>query len=840
MSENKKKKKKSKKKSKKKTLKIVLLSILFIILTCMVILGAVILGMAKTAPSVDVKTVTSLSEPTKFYDDKGNLIDEYLTVERRDPVEYKDIPQNLIDAFVSIEDERFWKHKGIDFKRLAGATLGNVKKLLTGKKGFQGGSTITQQLIKQRYFLTDSLTNRLNIERKIQEMYMSLELEKILSKEKILETYMNTIPLGGTAYGVKSAAKQYFNKDLKDLTLTECAFIASCAQSPSVSYGAAKYAYDKKQIHESPRTQAILTKMFENKYLTQEEYDKAISPQLKYSFNHNTRNKMSYEWFSRPVIEVVMNDLKEKYNYNDNEVNALLANGGLKIYTTMDTKLQNKTQDVLNNNIYSSQKNLQAGTTIMNYHTGEVKVIVGGRGEQEALSYNRAASNRFLRPPGSAIKPLTVYSPAIDTKVLTAASIIQDSNLPHDMQVKYSDNGRLYNPQNADRNHYGNVTLRYGLKHSLNVVAVKTIDALGEDKRGLDISMEYGKKFGLQLDNTDHNMPALALGQLDAGESNGTNPLTLSAAYGAFGNNGKLTAPRLYTKVVDRDDKLLLETKAQSRQVISPQAAYIMYDLLKGPVSAGGTGPSAQFGNMSVRGKTGTTSSNKNLWFSGLTPYYSAAIWVGNDDNTSIHGLGSSTVAKLWGNIMKEAHIGLSDKTIEKPEGIVEKPVSSLTGNLVNDFSSMLKGSLTYKEYFIDGTEPTTIEENIYTTARVVRKSDGRYVLATEYSDPKLVEEKVFIKREYASRIDDSQKHILLPTEYDDAKSNQIPEKKEQDKPNENNKEQNKNNENNPSIKDDNNKNNINNNPNNNKPEKPNNGIEPKPSNPDANINNNI
>src|SRR3712207_5552514 len=248
MSENKKKKKKSKKKSKKKTLKIVLLSILFIILTCMVILGAVILGMAKTAPSVDVKTVTSLSEPTKFYDDKGNLIDEYLTVERRDPVEYKDIPQNLIDAFVSIEDERFWKHKGIDFKRLAGATLGNVKKLLTGKKGFQGGSTITQQLIKQRYFLTDSLTNRLNIERKIQEMYISLELEKILSKEKILETYMNTIPLGGTAYGVKSAAKQYFNKDLKDLTLTECAFIASCAQSPSVSYGAAKYAYDKKQI----------------------------------------------------------------------------------------------------------------------------------------------------------------------------------------------------------------------------------------------------------------------------------------------------------------------------------------------------------------------------------------------------------------------------------------------------------------------------------------------------------------------------------------------------------------------------------------------------------------
>src|SRR3712207_724164 len=156
---------------------------------------------------------------------------------------------------------------------------------------------------------------------------------------------MNTIPLGGTAYGVKSAAKQYFNKDLKDLTLTECAFIASCAQSPSVSYGAAKYAYDKKQIHESPRTQAILTKMFENKYLTQEEYDKAISPQLKYSFNHNTRNKMSYEWFSRPVIEVVMNDLKEKYNYSDNEVNALLANGGLKIYTTMDTKLQNKTQD---------------------------------------------------------------------------------------------------------------------------------------------------------------------------------------------------------------------------------------------------------------------------------------------------------------------------------------------------------------------------------------------------------------------------------------------------------------------------------------------------------------
>lgn len=783
-SSKKKVKKKSSKKSKKNTLKIVLISILVFMLTVLVIGGAVFLGIVKTAPSIDIKALSSFSEPTKFYDDKGTLIDEYLTVERRDPVKFNDIPKTLRDSFISIEDERFEKHNGIDFRRLAGATLGNVKSILTGKKNFQGGSTITQQLIKQKYFLTDSLNNRLSIKRKIQEMAMAMQLEKKLSKEKILEMYLNTIPLGGNAYGVKSAAKQYFNKDLKDLTVTECAFIASCAQSPSVSYGAAKYAYDNKEVHESPRTKAVLAKLLENNKISQAEYDKAITPQLKYSFTNTSRNKMNYEWFSRPVIEDVMDDLKSKYNYTDNEVNALLANGGLEIHTTMDTSLQKKTQEILNDTKNSSktkswqytfprnsslqplQKNLQASATVVDYHTGQVKAIVGGRGEQNALSYNRAASDKFLRPPGSAQKPLTVYSPAIETKKFTAASILDDNPLPMDLQTKYSDNGKPYNPKNSGNSYIGKITLRNALKKSSNVIAIRVVDEVG-----LDVAASYGTKFGLKLLNdAKKNMPSMALGQLDTGTGNGTNPLTLSAAYGAFGNEGKVTKPILYTKIIDNDGKILLENKTETKQAITPQTAFIMYDMLKEPVSSGGTGPSANFGTVDVRGKTGTSSTSKDLWFAGLTPHYAATVWVGNDNNEVIKGMGSNDVAKLWGEIMKEANKGKSNVSLKMPEGVVYKNVSNLTGNVIKDLGLIFKGSKGYKEYFLTDTyqSNSTSTEDMYVTLKVVKKPNGTYVLASSKSDPSSIEVKTFIKKKYAHLVGDNDTHLVEPTEYDE------------------------------------------------------------------------
>lgn len=784
MAQNKKRPKKiiKKTKHKKNIFKTLILTLLFICLTVGVIGSAILLGMAKTSPEIDVNMITSLNEPTKFYDNKGKLVDEYLTVEKRDPAEYKEIPENLRNAFVSIEDERFFKHTGIDYKRLAGATLSNIKNFITRNSSYQGGSTITQQLIKQRYFLEQSLNNRLNIQRKVQEMYLAKELEKKLSKEKILETYMNTIPLGGTAYGIKSAAKQYFNKELKDLTLTECAFIASCAQSPSVSYGAAKYAFDKKQTHDSPRTKAVLKNMLKNGYISESDYNKAIEPQLKYSFNNKVKNKMNYEWFSRPVIGEVIKDLKSKYNYSDNEINSLFAYGGLKIHTTMDSELQNKIQNIINDNVTKDktsssqyifprnynlnpiQPKLQASATIMDYRTGDVKVIIGGRGDQGPLSYNRAASSKFLKAPGSAIKPLTVFAPAIDSKIATAGTVIEDSPLSNELAKLYGSNNNPYNPQNANRRFSGYMPLRQALKVSSNLVSVKLTHEVS-----LKTSALYGEKFGLQLDETDKkSIAALALGQLDSGQFKGTNPLTISAAYGVFGNNGNMVKPKIYSKVIDRTGRVLLENTPESIKVLSPQAAYIMYDLLKEPVSPGGTGSAAKFGDIDVRGKTGTSSYNTDLWFAGLTPYYSAAIWVGNDDKSKIEGgMYSSSVAKLWGIIMNEAHKGLENKSIPRPDNITEVEISMDSGTLPTELTHKdPRGSRVYKELFISGTEPTTYD-NIHVRAKVVRTGNDYYVLASPNSNPNAIEDKVFIRRDYTPSVSLADQIYVLPKTYD-------------------------------------------------------------------------
>ncbi|KYH35093.1 penicillin-binding protein 1A/1B [Clostridium tepidiprofundi DSM 19306] len=782
-----------KKSTTRKIIKAIFITLLVVILISGAVLGAITYGMIKTAPKLDVNQILSLNSPTTLYDDKGNLIDEYKTIERRIPVSIKDVPKNLQNAFIAIEDERFRKHPGVDFKRLVGSTFYNIKNIITKSGSLQGASTITQQLIKQKMFLQDSLKHRLSIQRKVQEMYLAIKLEKVLSKDQILESYMNTILLGGNAYGIEAAAHQYFDKDVNKLNLKECAFLASTAQNPSVSYAVARKAFTNKKPLDSPRTKAVLSNMLKNNFISKEEYDKAINTPLVFSFNTKNQNKMAYEWFSRPVIAQVKKDLKAKYKnkYTERDINNLLAFGGLKIYTTMNTELQNAVQKILDdrteptkekasdylfpryNNLKPVQPKLQASTVIMDYHTGEVKVIIGGRGEQGPMSYNRAASDKFLRSPGSCIKPLTVYSPAIDTKIFTAATVIEDSPIPPEIGKKYVAPGQKpYDPRNCPMPCRGYVTLREGLRRSINKVAVKI-----EDKIGLTTGVSYGRKYGLQIDETDeHSMAAIALGQLDGGSIRGTNPLTLATAYGTFGNNGMMAKPRLYTKVLDRNGNVILETKYEVKQVISPQAAYIMYDLLKGPVSSepGATGRNARFKGMSVRGKTGTASDMKNLWFTGLTPYYSASVWVGNDDYSKIKGaFSSNSVARIWREIMKVAHKGLKDKEIEEPAGIVRIKVCKDSGTLPRQISyEDPRGNRVYTELFIEGTEPHTFDD-VHVKAKVVKKVDKnghvKYVLATEYSDPTKIEERVFIKRDYTPKAYLVDQKYVLPTEYDDA-----------------------------------------------------------------------
>lgn len=758
--------KKKKKGLWKKVFKNFVFAFLIIGLVVSVAIGGVVLAMIKTAPSLDINEFLKLDEVTTLYDNSEKLMDENIAPERRINISINKVPDTLKYAFISIEDVRFETHPGIDLRRFAGAVLSDIKIKLTGSnQSLQGASTITQQLVKYRLFLEDSMENRTSIKRKVQEMSLALQLEKVLTKPQILEAYMNTIFLGGNAHGVEAAAQQYFGKSITELSLKQNAFIASTAQNPSLSYSLTTTAYKNNEPFVSSRTKAVLENMYKYEKISKEQLDEAMAEELKFNFSKKDSNKMNYEAFSRPVIVQVAEDLMKEFNISKEEAYSKLMYDGLKIYTTMDRNMQDSAQLVLDDPVQPNKKNgydyifprdsklnplqdnIQASCVIMDYRTGEVTTIIGGRGIEGPMSFNRAASIDFLKAPGSSIKPLTVYAPAIDSKIATASTIIEDSPVPDDIGKKYTGPGQpAYNPKNSPDRYRGYLTLRDCLKYSVNVAAVKL-----EDMIGLKTGATYGEKFGLQLDKTDkESMAAMALGQLDGGEYEGTNPLTMAAAYGVFGNNGMRSTPRLYTKVLDRTGKVILETKFESTPVLSPQAAYIMYDLLQGPVSSGGTGPSANFGDMPVRGKTGTSSDDKNLWFVGLTPYYSAAVWVGTDEGKNkIQGMGSNSSALLWGRIMKEAHKSLPSKNIERPSGISSYSVSRDSGDIPTNLTyTDPRGNRSYSELFIDGTQPTTLD-SVHVQAKVTKDPTGKYVLASEFTPIDKIETRVFIRRDY-------------------------------------------------------------------------------------------
>lgn len=819
----------NKNKKKKARFKIFIYAILSIFLFAVVACAGVVLAIIQSSPQIDVNQILDVNQPSRLYDDKDVFMDNVATDEQRIVLPFKDMPQNLKDAFVSIEDERFYEHNGIDPKRILGALYKDIMNKIKRQKGLEGASTITQQLIRNTI-----LTSEVTVKRKIQEMYLAIKLQDYLSKDQILEAYMNTINLGGQIHGVEAASEYYFDKKAKELNLLQCAFIAGIPQSPTTSYLSATYAKDPNFFIN--RTKTVLYKMYDNNKISKEQYDSLIlalnndikpdnniyeankkisdlnslsdtakknndansikkyndeivknqkiidenKSKLSLSFKHVSKNQnnLNYEWFSIPVIEQVKKDLVKQYKYSDSDVQNLLMYGGLKIYTTMDKELQDYSQKIIDDDknfgIKSSKDNKgtiepQAAAVVMDYHNGEVKVIIGGRGIQPARSYNRAASDNFLRPSGSSIKPLTVYGPAIDTKIATAATVIEDSPLETAIGKKYMTNGVPYNPSNYDSEGFmGYVNLRRALTYSINLVAIKL-----EDQLGLNIGAAYAEKFGLKInDNDKHSIAALSLGQLSVstqtGKLSGVNPLYMSAAYGTFGNEGKYTNPILYTKVVDKTGKTILQTEAKTHDVLSPQSAYIMYDLLKGPVnSPGGTAPNAKFSSMPAAGKTGTSDKKKDFWFSGLTPYYSGAVWIGNDYPTTYNTIFSSTSAGIWSKIMAEAHKKLSVKDIAEPSDIVRMSVCLDSGKLPEKACTIdPRGDRTYTEMFIRGTVPTD-SCDIHVIAEV-NKITGK--LASKFTPFFMKEAKVFIKRDYTPSTYLGDQQYVLPKELDDSK----------------------------------------------------------------------
>ena len=385
----------------------------FIMLTLIsfIVIGSVsgigvISAIIKAAPALNINQILNLNETSVIYDDQGNPMDNVITTDesgsvvKRTDVSLNETSPYLGSAFIAIEDQRFRQEGGVDYIGIARAGILDIEnKIFHGNKSIQGASTLTQQLIKNRYFLDDSLNNRLDYTRKIQEAYLAIELDKSMSKDDILDAYMNTIFLGGNAYGVEAAAYQYFSETSKDLTLVQSAFIAGMAQSPSGLYPFTVSAEKNPNIYIN-KTKLVLSKMYETKSISKKEYNDAINSleinKIVFTRPNENLDKYNYEYFSRPVVNQVKTDLMAQYDYSESQVAALIMNGGLKIYSTMDSALQNNSQEILNNDpifnkVYNtSESALQASAVIMDYHTGEVKAIIGGRGNQPSDSYNRA------------------------------------------------------------------------------------------------------------------------------------------------------------------------------------------------------------------------------------------------------------------------------------------------------------------------------------------------------------------------------------------------------------------------------------------------------------------
>ena len=770
-----KKKKPAKKPSKvKRFFKYFFLTILIVGLVIGVTGVGYVVSVVKTTPPLDMDTIFNLNQPSMLFDDKGAFIDNLPTVEERYIVKSSDIPENLMDAYIAIEDERFKTHNGIDIKRILSSIVGNVRYLLTGEGGPQGGSTLTQQLLKNTILFSEASAEDTyldSINRKIKEITLALQLDEQLSKTEILTAYLNTIPLGGHMYGVEAASRYYFDKSVKDLSLKECAYIAGITQAPSYysAYNVDDVDYPNTYID---RTELVLGKMLELGFITQEEYTASSTEVAANEFVFSTTvtdYKVNHEWFVYPALDQVKNDLMKKYKYTEDEVDKLFSTGGLKIYTTLDTEMQNTVQGILNDRANLDVDNgvedldadgvplLQASATVMDYRTGHVKVLIGGRGEQLPDSINHAYFD--YKSIASTTKPLTVYGPAIDTKTITAGTPIDDTPVSNNILTTYNYGDVI--PKNYDGSNNGFITARDAITYSKNLTSIKTVD-----KIGLETALDYGKKAGLIFNDNSKTMAALATGQYynDPADRDGGNTTILASAFGSFGNNGVRTEPVLYTKVEDASGKVLLDKQADTVKLFSPQTAYIMYDILKEPLrkfDAYG----ATVSGIPTAGKTGTTDLTDSFWFAGLTPYYSGSVWIGYANPQRMYGY-SSSAANLWGDVMNAVHNGLEYKEIEKPSGLVSASVCIDSGKIPTDLCGKDQRKHRVRtELFIEGTQPKTVCD-VHVEVEVNKENNK---LATENTPKDLLEKRVFIKKENAYKNADDFKYVV-PTEKDDTK----------------------------------------------------------------------
>lgn len=582
--------------------------------------------------------------------------------ENRMWVSYEEMPEDLINAFVSIEDKRFFTHKGIDIRRTAGAVLG----FLSGNDSY-GGSTITQQLIKNV-----SGEDDVTIQRKIQEILRALNLEGKRSKPEILEMYLNTIYLSKGCYGVAAAAYEYFGKEVSELSLVECAALASIPQNPS------KWDPVNHPDKNKERRDTVLNEMYYNtdieKTYTIEEIRAAKEEELvlKQGSDEKRVSKV-HSWFVDTLIFDVIADLQAQYNYDEQSAKNLLYSGGLQIYTTIDRNIQAKVDAIYNDaSMFPSHGTgvqVESSMTVIDQRTGNIVAIIGGRGTKDTpLGFNRATM--ATRQPGSSIKPLAAYSIALEKGLINYSSVIDDTPFRTDTET-----GATW-PNNWNKVYDGLCTVTQAVRDSKNTIAVKVIDMLGP-KTSYDF-MVNKYRFSTLVES-DMDYAPLALG----GFTNGVTNRDMATAYAAIANNGIYNKSKTYTKVCDSDGNVILDSSnATSEVILSEDTCAVMTKLLQEVITAG-TGTKVTLkSKVDVAGKTGTTQNDNDLYFCGYTPYYTAACWVGYDNPKSLSKFTSGQTATtpalfLWDKVMTAIHEDII------ASGNVRKFSDSLTKNLI-------------------------------------------------------------------------------------------------------------------------------------------------------------
>lgn len=717
-------------------------------------------GIVDSAPDIHDIDATPTGYLSTVLDNQGNETATLVASgSNRVYVTIDEIPLDLQHAFVAIEDARFYEHNGIDITGIVRAGITGI----TSGRFSQGASTITQQLLKNNVFTdwTSESSFADKMERKIQEQYLAIQLEKVEDKDWILENYLNTINLGQNTLGVQAASQRYFNKDVSELTLSECAVIAGITQNPS------RYNPVSNPDANAERRTKVLNNMLDQGYIDQADYDTAMADNVYDRIqivDSETASDNINSYFVDALTEQVIDDLMEIKGYTETQAYKALYEGGLTIYSTQDPSIQQICDEEVNNadnygsetkyscsyrltiqkadgtyQNYSEQTMLsyyqsknskynidfdskeavdaaieqykadimedgdmivpngesitytmqpQASMTVIDQSTGEVKAIVGGRGDKTAnKTLNRATDTK--RQPGSTFKILSAYAPALDIGGMTLASVQDDA--------PYTYSNAAHTPvNNYDKSYRGFTTIREGITYSINIVAVKTLTDIG-----VDIGYEYLQNFGFSTLCDSDRTQALALG----GITNGVTNLELTAAYATIANGGTYTKPRFYTKILDHDGNVLIDNTPQTHTVLKETTAWLLTNAME-DVLTNGTGRPAHFNGMPQAGKSGTTSSDRDALFAGYTPYYTCVVWGGYDDNAE---LSYTTYPKiLWKSVMGRIHENLDYKDFNKPDGITTATVCKKSGKLAvaGLCDSDPRGSMVESEYFASGTVP--------------------------------------------------------------------------------------------------------------------------------------